>query len=103
MRLFYSILSRTIAFFAGVTTVSGKTTASVANCKAGLNIIKWLSNEVISGFSLVEELFASLPRVTRGAPTVLKGDPKGKNFLYTNGNSVFIRDIEVGCTDWSKK
>lgn len=39
-------------------------------------------------------VFASLPRVTRGAPTVLKGDPKGNNFLYTNGNSVFIRDIE---------
>jgi WD repeat-containing protein 1 (actin-interacting protein 1) len=26
---------------------------------------------------------------------VLGGDPKGKNFLYTNGNSVIIRDIEV--------
>ncbi|XP_031563060.1 WD repeat-containing protein 1-like [Actinia tenebrosa] len=39
-------------------------------------------------------VFASLPRVKRGIPTVLKGDPKGKNILYTNGKSVFIRDIE---------
>lgn len=39
-------------------------------------------------------IFSSLPRTVRGAPTVLKGDPKGKNFLYTNGTSVIIRDIE---------
>lgn len=39
-------------------------------------------------------IFATLPRTVRGAPTVLKGDPKGKNFLYTNGTSVIIRDIE---------
>lgn len=39
-------------------------------------------------------IFSSLPKTTRGSPTVLKGDPKGKNFLYTNGTSVFIRDIE---------
>lgn len=38
-------------------------------------------------------VFASLPRTTRGVPIVLGGDPKGKNFLYTNNNSVFIRDI----------
>ena len=37
--------------------------------------------------------FASLPRTQRGTPLVLGGDPKGKNFLYTNGNSVYIRDI----------
>lgn len=37
--------------------------------------------------------FACLPRTTRGNPLVLGGDPKGKNFLYTNGNSVIIRDI----------
>jgi len=37
--------------------------------------------------------FASLPRTQRGTPIVLGGDPKGKNFLYTNGNSVYIRDI----------
>ncbi|XP_062572597.1 actin-interacting protein 1-like isoform X1 [Saccostrea cucullata] len=39
--------------------------------------------------------FASLPRTTRGKPLVLNGDPKNKvNMLYTNGNSVIIRDVE---------
>lgn len=41
-----------------------------------------------------EYTFAALPRTQRGTPLVLGGDPKGKNFLYTNGNSVIIRDIE---------
>ena len=41
------------------------------------------------------DIFATSPRTVRGRPTPLKGDPKGKNFLYTNGNSVIIRDIEV--------
>ncbi|RZF43019.1 hypothetical protein LSTR_LSTR014137 [Laodelphax striatellus] len=39
-------------------------------------------------------IFATLPRPQRGQPIVLGGDPKGKNFLYTNGNSVIIRNIE---------
>ncbi|CAF3475568.1 unnamed protein product [Rotaria socialis] len=39
-------------------------------------------------------ILASLPRTTRGQPIVLGADPKGKTFLYTNGNSVFIRNIE---------
>ncbi|KAG8240446.1 hypothetical protein J437_LFUL003160 [Ladona fulva] len=39
-------------------------------------------------------IFATLPRTQRGQPVVLGGDPKGKNFLYTNGNSVIIRNIE---------
>ncbi|XP_043289268.1 actin-interacting protein 1 isoform X2 [Venturia canescens] len=39
-------------------------------------------------------IFATLPRTQRGNPLVLGGDPKGKNFLYTNGNSVIIRNIE---------
>lgn len=39
-------------------------------------------------------IFSTLPKTVRGVPTVLKGDPKGKNFLYTNGTSVIIRDIE---------
>jgi len=43
----------------------------------------------------VEGTFATLPRTTRGVSIVLGGDPKGKNFLYTNGNSVIIRDIAV--------
>ena len=47
-------------------------------------------------FSLsVEATYATLPRTTRGIPIVLGGDPKGKNFLYTNGTSVIIRNIEV--------
>lgn len=46
-------------------------------------------------FIILGAIFSSLPKTTRGSPTVLKGDPKGKNFLYTNGTSVFIRDIEV--------
>jgi WD repeat-containing protein 1 (actin-interacting protein 1) len=40
-----------------------------------------------------QKLFASLPGTTRGQPTVLKGDPKGKNFVYCCGNSVIMRDI----------
>ncbi|GFX13791.1 uncharacterized protein TNCV_1718991 [Trichonephila clavipes] len=39
-------------------------------------------------------IYATLPRTQRGMPLVLGGDPKGKNFLYTNGHSVIIRDIE---------
>lgn len=43
----------------------------------------------------LEYIFATLPRTQRGQPLVLGGDPKGKNFLYTNGNSVIIRNIDV--------
>lgn len=39
-------------------------------------------------------IFSTLPRTQRGQPIVIGGDPKGKNFLYTNGNSVIIRNIE---------
>lgn len=38
-------------------------------------------------------MFATLPRTERGRPIVLGADPKGKNFLYTHGNSVIIRDL----------
>ncbi|ELU05562.1 hypothetical protein CAPTEDRAFT_103538, partial [Capitella teleta] len=41
-----------------------------------------------------EATYASLPRTKRGMPIVLGGDPKGKNVLYTNGNSVIIRSVE---------
>nr|CAI5833200.1 unnamed protein product [Callosobruchus analis] len=41
-----------------------------------------------------KNIYATLPRTQRGQPLVLGGDPKGKNFLYTNGNSVIIRNIE---------
>ncbi|KAI8394283.1 WD40-repeat-containing domain protein [Radiomyces spectabilis] len=38
--------------------------------------------------------FAPLPQTNRGEAVKLSADPKGKTFLYTNGKSVFIRDIE---------
>lgn len=41
-----------------------------------------------------KSVFATLPRTTRGQPTVIGGDPKGKNFLYGHKNSVIIRDLE---------
>lgn len=44
---------------------------------------------------ITESVFAPLPRPKRGMALVMHGDPKGKNFLYTVGNSVIIRDIEV--------
>ncbi len=39
-------------------------------------------------------MFASLPRTTRGSFSILGSDPKNKHFLYVNGNSVFIRNID---------
>lgn len=51
---------------------------------------------ILYSFSyIIEYIFAALPRTQRGQPLVLGGDPKGKNFLYTNGNSVIIRNIDV--------
>uniref|UniRef100_V5GM49 Actin-interacting protein 1 n=1 Tax=Anoplophora glabripennis TaxID=217634 RepID=V5GM49_ANOGL len=41
-----------------------------------------------------KNIYATLPKTQRGQPLVLGGDPKGNNFLYTNGNSVIIRNIE---------
>jgi WD40 repeat protein len=35
-----------------------------------------------------------VPQTSRGTPLVVTGDPKGKNFLYTIGNAVVIRDIQ---------
>nr|XP_061788708.1 WD repeat-containing protein 1-like isoform X2 [Nerophis lumbriciformis] len=40
-----------------------------------------------------EHVFASLPQMERGVSKVIGGDPKGNNFLYTNGKCVIIRDI----------
>ncbi|KAM9409711.1 WD repeat-containing protein 1 [Pholidichthys leucotaenia] len=42
----------------------------------------------------LKHVFASLPQMERGVAKVIGGDPKGKNFLYTNGKCVIIRDIE---------
>jgi hypothetical protein len=40
-----------------------------------------------------ENIYASLPRTTRGLFTVVGADPLGRRFLYCNGNTVFLRDI----------
>ncbi|XP_053560114.1 WD repeat-containing protein 1 [Bombina bombina] len=42
----------------------------------------------------IKKVFASLPQVERGAAKIIGGDPKGNNFLYTNGKCVIIRNIE---------
>ncbi|CAD5116487.1 DgyrCDS5367 [Dimorphilus gyrociliatus] len=42
----------------------------------------------------LKSLFATLPKTQRGQRIVINGDPKGKNFLYVNGNSVVIRNID---------
>lgn len=42
-----------------------------------------------------EKVFASLPQVERGVSKILGGDPKGSNFLYTNGKCVILRNIDV--------
>ncbi|MEE6462497.1 hypothetical protein FKM82_001614, partial [Ascaphus truei] len=42
----------------------------------------------------IKKVFASLPQVERGVAKVIGGDPKGNNFLYTNGKCVIIRNIE---------
>ena len=44
---------------------------------------------------LLEHTFASLPQMERGVSKVLGRDPKGNNFLYANGKTVIIRNIDV--------
>ncbi|XP_077459914.1 WD repeat-containing protein 1 [Stigmatopora argus] len=41
----------------------------------------------------LRHVFASLPQMERGVTKVISGDPKGNNFLYTNGKCVIIRNI----------
>ena len=41
-----------------------------------------------------DSTFSSLPRTTRGLPLVISGSPDGKKFVYCNGNSVYIRNVE---------
>ncbi|KAJ6659379.1 hypothetical protein lerEdw1_019111 [Lerista edwardsae] len=43
----------------------------------------------------LRKVFASLPQVERGVSKIIGGDPKGNNFLYTNGKCVIIRNIDV--------
>jgi len=40
------------------------------------------------------KIFAAAPRTTRGKQTHISVNPLGTKFLYCNGQSVFIRDIE---------
>ncbi|KAJ0023594.1 hypothetical protein NQD34_003493 [Periophthalmus magnuspinnatus] len=42
----------------------------------------------------LKHVFASLPQMERGQSKVISGDPKGNNFLYTNGKCVIIRNID---------
>jgi hypothetical protein len=49
----------------------------------------------------VASIFACSPLATRGQAVHLDSDPKGENILYTNGKSVFIRNLEV--TTYSPK
>ncbi len=58
-------------------------------------LFMWNNLTLVFYLYFSEALFATLPRTTRGQPIVLGGDPKGNKFLYTNGNSVIIRDIAV--------
>jgi len=46
-------------------------------------------------FSIVESIFACTPATSRGQAVQLGIDPKGENFLYTNGKTVFIRNLAV--------
>ncbi|KAJ2958502.1 hypothetical protein NQZ79_g5910 [Umbelopsis isabellina] len=38
--------------------------------------------------------FAPLPQTARGEAVKLNADPNGENFVYTNGKTVFIRNLE---------
>lgn len=42
----------------------------------------------------LKSVFGATPSTTRGKPIHVGGDPKGNNFLYTCGTSVFIRNVE---------
>jgi hypothetical protein len=66
------------------------------SCTLSKSILIYFCKRRLIYFNFIlASVFASLPRTVRGQPIVLGADPKGKTFLYTNGNSVFIRNIEV--------
>lgn len=44
---------------------------------------------------IIASIFACSPLATRGQAVHLDADPKGENILYTNGKSVYIRNLEV--------
>jgi len=41
-----------------------------------------------------KNIYAAAPGTTRGKPIHVGGDPKGKNFLYACGSTVYIRNLE---------
>jgi len=43
----------------------------------------------------IASIFACAPSATRGQAVHLDADPNGENLLYTNGKTVFIRNLEV--------
>jgi hypothetical protein len=43
----------------------------------------------------LENIYGATPATTRGKPVHLGGDPKGKNFVYTCGSAIFIRELKV--------
>ena len=73
-------------------------TSKSCGCMADAHILTGSVWGIVTSLSPslpAESVFAPLPRTQRGMPLVLHGDPKGKNFLYTVGSGVIIRDIEV--------
>lgn len=54
---------------------------------------------IVSMHWFVEAVFATLPKTVRGQPMIISGKQDKKTFLYTHGNSVYIRNIEV-CWDY---
>lgn len=42
-----------------------------------------------------EKTFATLPRTTRGMPVALTASPDGQTIVYTNGNSIIMRNVQV--------
>lgn len=68
-------------------------------CLSDVLLVIRIWADYIEGFLFflffVESVFASLPQMERGVAKVIGGDPKCNNFLYTNGKSVIIRNIEV--------
>uniref|UniRef100_F7CZ45 WD repeat domain 1 n=1 Tax=Callithrix jacchus TaxID=9483 RepID=F7CZ45_CALJA len=55
---------------------------------------RWWRVEAALQAQATEKVFASLPQVERGVSKIIGGDPKGNNFLYTNGKCVILRNID---------
>jgi len=44
--------------------------------------------------STLKNIYGATPATTRGKSVLLGGDPKGNNFVYTNGSAVFMRNLK---------